>query len=99
MIFLLLNALGVVIGNIGVTSNLLLATEPQLSTSSSEALEAVMPRLSQFLPALHHALMKARSNPPEELSASVERQAREYLMGLKEEKVKTTFWLWTHHVW
>lgn len=50
-----------------------------------------MPRLSHFVPALHHALIKARANPPEELSASVERQAREYLMGLKDGKVQTTF--------
>lgn len=49
-----------------------------------------MPRLSRFVPALHHALIKARANPPEELSASVERQAREYLMGLKEGKVGTS---------
>lgn len=49
-----------------------------------------MPRLSHFVPALHHALIKARANPPEELSASVERQAREYLMGLKDGKVQTT---------
>lgn len=65
----------------------LLTTEPQLSTSSSDASELVMPRLSHFVPALHHALIKTRANPPEELSASVERQAREYLMGLKDGKV------------
>lgn len=49
-----------------------------------------MPRLSHFVPALHHALIKARANPPEELSASVEHQAREYLTGLKEGKVETS---------
>lgn len=47
----------------------------------------VMPRLSQFIPALHHALVKARANPPPELSAGVERQAREYLIGLNEGNV------------
>lgn len=51
----------------------------------------VMPRLSKFIPALHHALVKARANPPPELSAGVERQAREYLMGLKDGKVGTSF--------
>ncbi|XP_040014622.1 protein TASOR isoform X7 [Xiphias gladius] len=48
----------------------------------------VMPRLSQFIPALHHALVKARANPPPELSAGVERQAREYLIGLNDTKVR-----------
>ncbi|XP_074521562.1 protein TASOR isoform X2 [Halichoeres trimaculatus] len=48
----------------------------------------VMPRLSKFIPALHHALVKARANPPPELSAGVERQAREYLIGLKDGKVR-----------
>lgn len=50
-----------------------------------------MPRLSQFIPALHHSLVKVRANPPPELSAGVERQAREYLMGLKEGKVGKNF--------
>ncbi|XP_044066398.1 protein TASOR isoform X2 [Siniperca chuatsi] len=48
----------------------------------------VMPRLNQFIPALHHALVKARANPPPELSAGVERQAREYLIGQNEGKVR-----------
>ncbi|XP_070849967.1 protein TASOR-like [Chaetodon trifascialis] len=48
----------------------------------------VMPRLSQFIPALHHALVKARANPPPDLSAGVERQAREYLIGLNEGNVR-----------
>ena len=48
----------------------------------------VMPRLNQFIPALHHALFKARANPPAELSAGVERQAREYLIGLNDSKVR-----------
>lgn len=51
-----------------------------------------MPQLSQFIPALHHALVKARANAPPELSAGVERQAREYLMGLKEGKVWTAYY-------
>lgn len=49
-----------------------------------------MPRLSLFVPALHHALIRARADPPEELSAGVEHQAREYLAGLKEGKVGTS---------
>ncbi|XP_075996355.1 protein TASOR [Genypterus blacodes] len=49
--------------------------------------DAVMPRLSLFLPALHHALVKARANPPAEMSTSVERQAQEYLSGLTDSKV------------
>ncbi|XP_075951683.1 protein TASOR isoform X1 [Anarhichas minor] len=48
----------------------------------------VMPRLSQFIPALHHALVKARANPHPELSAGVERQAREYLIGMNDGKVR-----------
>ncbi|CAJ1052004.1 protein TASOR isoform X3 [Xyrichtys novacula] len=48
----------------------------------------VMPKLNQFIPALHHALIKARANPPPELSVGVERQAREYLIGLKDGKVR-----------
>lgn len=47
----------------------------------------VMPRLTQFIPALHHALVKARANPPPQLSTGVEHQAREYLSGLNEGKV------------
>lgn len=60
-----------------------------------------MPRLSHFVPALHHALIKARANPSEDLSAGVEHQAREYFMGLKDGKVETCVcfpWLWTHKV-
>ncbi|KAI3369721.1 hypothetical protein L3Q82_024567 [Scortum barcoo] len=49
---------------------------------------SVMPRLNQFIPALHHALVKARANPPPELSAGVEHQAREYLIGLNDGKVR-----------
>ncbi|XP_035517685.1 protein TASOR [Morone saxatilis] len=48
----------------------------------------VMPHLNQFIPALHHALVKARANPPPELSAGVERQAREYLIGQNDGKVR-----------
>ncbi|XP_037346508.2 protein TASOR isoform X2 [Pungitius pungitius] len=58
------------------------ATEPATSGV------AVMPRLSQLIPALHHALVKARANPPPELSAGVERQARDYLTGLKQGTVQ-----------
>ncbi|XP_014827939.1 PREDICTED: protein TASOR [Poecilia mexicana] len=41
-----------------------------------------MPRLSDFLPALHHSLVKTRANPPANLSAGVELQTREYLSGV-----------------
>ncbi|XP_044206100.1 uncharacterized protein LOC122981439 [Thunnus albacares] len=64
------------------------------SSSSYDATESlmsgvtVMPRLNQFIPALHHALVKARANPPPELSAGVERQAREYLIGQTDGKVR-----------
>lgn len=47
----------------------------------------LMPHLKQFIPALHHALVKARANPPPELSAGVEQQVREYLIGLNDGKV------------
>ncbi|KAM4588181.1 protein TASOR isoform 2-T2 [Odontesthes bonariensis] len=62
-----------------------------LCTSSYESLTAsasVMPRLSEFLPALHHALVKARANPPPKLSLGVELQTREYLTGLKDGNVR-----------
>ncbi|KAM7401639.1 hypothetical protein PAMP_016936 [Pampus punctatissimus] len=64
------------------------------SSSSCDAAESlmsgstVMPRLNQFIPALHHALVKARANPPPELSAGVERQAREYLIGQNDGKAR-----------
>lgn len=67
---------------------------PHSGFSSHDASEsqtsgaAVMSRLSQFIPAMHHALLKVRANPPPELSAGVERQAREYLIGLKDGKVR-----------
>lgn len=46
-----------------------------------------MPQLNSFAPALHHALVKVRCNPPADLSAGVERQARDYLSGLYHGKV------------
>uniref|UniRef100_A0A8C4IIZ5 TASOR pseudo-PARP domain-containing protein n=1 Tax=Dicentrarchus labrax TaxID=13489 RepID=A0A8C4IIZ5_DICLA len=64
------------------------------ASSSHDASESlmpgvtVMPHLNQFIPALHHALVKARANPPPELSAGVERQAREYLIGQNDGKVR-----------
>ncbi|XP_068452041.1 protein TASOR isoform X2 [Clinocottus analis] len=58
------------------------------SSSAAASGGAVMPRLSQFIPALHHALVKARANSPPELSAGVERQAREYLIGLTDGKAR-----------
>ncbi|XP_031589390.1 protein TASOR isoform X3 [Oreochromis aureus] len=69
-------------------------TAPRSAFTSHDASEsqtsgaAVMSRLSQFIPAMHHALLKVRANPPPELSAGVERQAREYLIGLKDGKVR-----------
>lgn len=73
--------------------SLFLSLAPQRASSSHDASESqmsgamVMPQLNQFIPALHHALVKARANPPPELSAGVERQARDYLSGLKDGKV------------
>ncbi|XP_031157236.2 protein TASOR isoform X2 [Sander lucioperca] len=63
------------------------------ASSSHDASESmsgntVMPRLSQFIPVLHHALVKARANPPPELSAGVERLAREYLVSLNDGLVR-----------
>uniref|UniRef100_A0A8C9WKU2 Transcription activation suppressor n=1 Tax=Scleropages formosus TaxID=113540 RepID=A0A8C9WKU2_SCLFO len=37
--------------------------------------------LDGFIPALHYALMKVRTNPPADLSAGVQRQAWDYLSG------------------
>ncbi|XP_032369625.1 protein TASOR isoform X2 [Etheostoma spectabile] len=57
------------------------------SHDASESLMSggmVMPRLNQFIPVLHHALVKARANPPPELSAGVERLARDYLASLND---------------
>ncbi|KAG7244385.1 hypothetical protein INR49_001684, partial [Caranx melampygus] len=62
-------------------------TALRLSPSPHESGATVMPRLNQFIPALHHALVKARANPPAELSAGVERQAQEYLSSLNDGKV------------
>lgn len=59
------------------------AVRPAATSSASET----MPWLKWFVPALHHALVKTRANPPPELSAGVERQSRDYLIGVKEGKV------------
>ncbi|XP_034440310.1 uncharacterized protein tasora isoform X2 [Hippoglossus hippoglossus] len=56
--------------------------------SVSMSCATVMPRLSTFIPALHHALVKTRANPAPELSAGVERQAKDYLIGLNDGKVR-----------
>ncbi|KAM8914826.1 protein TASOR isoform 2-T2 [Spinachia spinachia] len=58
------------------------ASSTHEASESASSGVAVMPRLRQLIPALHHALVKARANPPPELSAGVERQARDYLIGL-----------------
>ncbi|XP_077428923.1 protein TASOR [Vanacampus margaritifer] len=47
-----------------------------------------MAELKHFLPALHHALIKSHINPASELATGVELQAQEYLVGLKEGKVR-----------
>ncbi|XP_050930559.1 LOW QUALITY PROTEIN: protein TASOR [Lates calcarifer] len=62
------------------------ASSPRDASQPFTSGATVMPRLNQFIPALHHALVKARANPPPELSAGVERQAREYLIGLTDGK-------------
>lgn len=49
---------------------------------SSPPSSSVNPWLSDFIPALHHSLGKARADPPSNLSAGVEMQTREYLGGL-----------------
>ncbi|KAI5093383.1 protein TASOR [Silurus meridionalis] len=48
--------------------------------------EPEMPHLNSFIPAYHYALSKVRCNPPPNLSAGVEQQAREYLSSLYESK-------------
>nr|XP_023667074.1 protein TASOR isoform X1 [Paramormyrops kingsleyae] len=50
--------------------------------------EPVMPQLDTFVPALHYALMKVRLNPPPDLAAGVQRQARDYLSGCSGGKVR-----------
>ncbi|XP_035485932.2 protein TASOR isoform X2 [Scophthalmus maximus] len=64
------------------------APSPYDASESSTSGATLMPHLNRFIPALHHSLVKARANSPPELSASVERQAREYLIGLKEGKLR-----------
>ncbi|XP_023180983.1 protein TASOR-like [Xiphophorus maculatus] len=61
------------------------STFPSRCSSSQDSLPSSaspMPRLSDFLPALHHSLVKTRANPPANLSAGVELQTREYLSGV-----------------
>ncbi|KAF3690273.1 Protein TASOR [Channa argus] len=58
------------------------------ASESSKSGATVMARLKEFIPGLHHALIKARANPPSELSAGVELQVKEYLMGLNDGKVR-----------
>ncbi|KAJ8404108.1 hypothetical protein AAFF_G00344580 [Aldrovandia affinis] len=48
----------------------------------------IMAQLDAFLPALHYALMKARSSPSADLAARVERQAQDYLSGRDDGKVR-----------
>lgn len=85
--------------NVEVVFFFFLSTASRPASPSHNTSESVMPRLSQFIPALHHALVKARANPPTELSAGVERQARDYFVGLKDGKVSTTFLFFCHGMW
>ncbi|XP_028285259.1 protein TASOR isoform X2 [Parambassis ranga] len=64
------------------------ASSSKDASAESSAGASVMPRLNQFIPALHHALVKARANPAPDLSAGVERQTRDYLSGLNDGKVR-----------
>lgn len=48
--------------------------------------DPVIPHLNSFIPAYHYALSKVRCNPPVNLSAGVEQQAHEYLIGLCESR-------------
>ncbi|KAL0978175.1 hypothetical protein UPYG_G00167040 [Umbra pygmaea] len=61
------------------------ASQDHLPSSSSH--DAIMPKLKSFVPALHHALVKVRCNPPADISAGVENQARDYLSGLCDGKL------------
>ncbi|KAM9361353.1 protein TASOR [Symphorus nematophorus] len=69
-------------------STLSCASSSHNTSESPMSSGTVIPRPDQFIPALHHALVKARANPPPDLSAGVERQAREYLIGLSDGKVR-----------
>ncbi|CAG5977835.1 unnamed protein product [Menidia menidia] len=64
------------------------ARRPSLSHDSWTPGGPVMLRLAEFIPALHHALVKARASPPPKLSLGVELQTREYLNGLKDGSVR-----------
>ncbi|KAM9757993.1 LOW QUALITY PROTEIN: protein TASOR [Menidia menidia] len=64
------------------------ARRPSLSHDSWTSGGPVMLRLAEFIPALHHALVKARASPPPKLSLGVELQTREYLNGLKDGSVR-----------
>ncbi|KAL0978818.1 hypothetical protein UPYG_G00176120 [Umbra pygmaea] len=55
---------------------------------SSSSHDAIMPQLNSFVPALHHALVKVRCNPPADILAGVENQARDYLSGLHDGKLR-----------
>ncbi|KAJ8378731.1 hypothetical protein AAFF_G00236510 [Aldrovandia affinis] len=50
--------------------------------------DPIMPQLDTFMPALHYALMKVRSNPSADLAAGVERQVRHYLSRRDDGKVR-----------
>ncbi|XP_033482081.1 protein TASOR isoform X2 [Epinephelus lanceolatus] len=58
------------------------------SHDAPEGMSGNMVMLNKFTPALHHALVKARANPPPELSVGVEHHAREYLTGLNSGNVR-----------
>ncbi|XP_068171229.1 protein TASOR-like [Antennarius striatus] len=68
-------------------SKLRLTSSPR-STTGSVTGSTVMRELNHFIPALHHALVKVRADPPPELSAGVEQQAREYFIGMNDGKIQ-----------
>nr|XP_020466781.1 protein TASOR [Monopterus albus] len=57
-------------------------------SESSMSGAMVMPQLRQFIPALHHSLIKARANPPAELSVGVEQLMKEYFISLTDDKFR-----------
>ncbi|XP_019911346.3 uncharacterized protein tasora isoform X2 [Esox lucius] len=62
------------------------ASQDPLQSLSSQ--DGIMPQLNRFVPALHYALVKVRCNPPTDLSAGVEHQAKDYLSGLHDGKIR-----------
>ncbi|XP_076839750.1 LOW QUALITY PROTEIN: protein TASOR [Brachyhypopomus gauderio] len=57
---------------------------------SLEPKDAVTEHLETYVPALHHAFFKLRSNPPKDLAAGVKNQAQDYL-GLRQQGLGRPF--------